>query len=358
MEVKPELSSGRIFFAPLHWGLGHVSRCVPLIRHAAEKKFKITVGVHDPQKTFLQGEIPGIETINVPALEVRFGQSRIGTMARLFSQGIRLPGLVKEEEKWLKEYLLHEPQDLIVSDNRYGMHDRHTRSVIITHQLKLQGLPFEHWSKKLIRKLLLPFDEVWIPDFENRRESLAGVLSENEHHELNIRYIGPLSRFANHRQSYSNSHLLFLISGPEPQRSMFERLAVETALRLKEKSVIVRGCMPSSIHKPIDNITFYDMASGKELEPLLASASVNICRSGYSSIMDLLAFRAPAILIPTPGQTEQEYLSKFLNGKHGFTGVPSNISPEQLSKILKDQIKNNASSQRSVQLNQIQHLIK
>ena len=53
----------------------------------------------------------------------------------------------------------------------------------------------------------------------------------------------------------------------------------------------------------------------------MQEASLIISRSGYSTIMDLVQLQKRAILVPTPGQTEQEYLASYLMEKKFFIAI-------------------------------------
>lgn len=342
-----------ILFSPLHWGLGHTSRCVPLIQFLIDHKQKVMVGVNSPYQEWLDSEIEGLASCRVPELNIKLGKSRFDTLGKLWIQAIQLPRIIREENLWSKDFVnIHKPK-LILSDNRYGLHHPEVKSVLLTHQLNLPGLPLKA-SRMILSRLLKPFNEIWIPDFENPELSLAGRLSENHFGHLNIKYIGPVSRFSCKSEPGKNAHILFLISGPEPQRSIFENLALNTAQKLEQPCIIVRGTNrpPSYPFRIPDNIAIYHLADSKLLQSLISDASVVICRPGYSTIMDLMAFCTPAIVLATPGQLEQEYLARHLSGRHGFFCAKQKAGAESLSKVVSEIIGYKKAHTRVVSLNQ------
>jgi uncharacterized protein (TIGR00661 family) len=333
-----EHPSKKVFVSPLHWGLGHASRCVPIIRHLQKNGFEVLAGANNHQKELLECEIPDLSFYEVPELEVRLGISATGTMGQLLKQALRIPLIIREEQSWIKKFVATHQPDLIISDNRYGFYHPDVRSILITHQLNLQGLPFSFSGRSILYHLFKRFDEIWVPDFENRDISLAGNLSANPYHHLKVKYIGPISRFEQEIHGGKKSHVLFVISGPEPQRSIFEEMARKVASRLDQKSVIVRGTGEKARHVKKDNLEILDLAAGPTLQQLFSDAAIVVCRPGYSTIMDLMAFRVPAIFIPTRGQSEQEYLANYLNRKMGFMSLPGDVKTTDLESIIRQHI--------------------
>jgi len=334
MLAVTEIKNKKIFFSPLHWGLGHATRSIPIIKHLLNQHFEVITGLNSPLKEIFETEFPGLTNHKVPKLNVTFGKTRSGTLTKLIIQGISLPRIINEENAWITSFVKENKPDLIISDNRYGFYHKDVKSILITHQLQTPGFGLGGLSAIILKNLIKPFDEIWVPDYEDRKLCLAGAISQNTFKNLNIKYIGPLSRFDQQVNPQEKSHILFLISGPEPQRSSFENLAIKTSEMLKERSVIIRGTYLPGTYTNSEKIRFYDLAHRELLQTLIAKAKLIICRPGYSTVMDLMSFNTPALFIASRGQTEQEYLARYLHDKYGFFSLNAGVNAQQLSKII------------------------
>lgn len=246
------------------------------------------------------------------------------------SMGLQIPKFLRviEQEHEVLERIIEERKiDLVVSDNRYGCWNSKVKSVFITHQINII-VPW--YLRKLVgnfnAKCIARFSLCWIPDWTGG-QSLAGELSKSE--KKNVRYIGPLSRFKKMAAQERRYDILAIISGPEPQRSEFEKILRKELINwmqeerqetfkgseaFKRKCLLVRGIPSDSSIKSglIDEVDFLPATA---LHAVIEASDVIICRSGYSTIMDLSKIGKKAILIPTPGQTEQEYLAQSLMKK-------------------------------------------
>jgi len=227
---------------------------------------------------------------------------------------------IKNEHQWLDHQLDTHQWDLIISDNRYGLYTTRTRTVFITHQLGIisgLGKLGDFLLRKMLYKWINKFNNCWIPDVAgdpNLAGNLSHPLSMPNHHT----FIGPLSRLKM-AQPLRDEYLLVLLSGPEPQRSILEKKLIDQLSNTDEAVVFVRG-LPSSapLMENRGRIRFENHLDAKSLSEMLSNAKAVICRSGYSSVMDLLKLKKRALLIPTPGQTEQVYLAKHLGALRWF----------------------------------------
>ncbi len=241
-------------------------------------------------------------------------------MARQIPKIIRA---ILKEHKWLNKNQKVYHWDVVISDNRYGLYHKELKSVFITHQVNIKtGMGL--WVDKLIgwfnHFFISKFDECWIPD-AGGSINLAGELSHGDIPE-NAVYIGPLSRFSMNNDS-TPGLLLAILSGPEPQRSILEKILEKQLSVYPGKVCIVRG-IPGGKAKPADSakIKWYNHLPAKDLQELMSAAELVICRSGYTTVMDLVRMQKKAILIPTPGQPEQEYLAVYLMQQQLFLSVP------------------------------------
>jgi predicted glycosyltransferase len=237
---------------------------------------------------------------------------------------LQLPSLLRtkrKEHRWLQQLLEKESFDLIISDNRPGLWTTQTTCVYITHQLMIhsgKGQWFNRLLQKVHTRMMKKFHQVWVPDLEGT-SNLAGHLSHPEKPLLQPNYIGFLSRLSMDQGVSVENDLLILISGPEPQRSLFEQQLVAGLKNYKGKVVLVRG-LPKGADVDVDvnsNVTVFPHLTANKLQEVMASSRLIICRSGYTSLMDLVKLRKQALLVPTPGQPEQEYLAQYMQ-EQGF----------------------------------------
>jgi UDP-N-acetylglucosamine transferase subunit ALG13 len=226
---------------------------------------------------------------------------------------------IKKENKWLNEQVSKYGFDAVISDNRYGLYHEKIFSVFITHQLYIKSA-LGKWSEGFLQKwnyeFIDRFNECWIPD-EEGKDNLAGELS----HPIMLpsipaKYIGALSRFSSFSPLEDRDikdHLLFILSGPEPQRTILENKIIDQVVNYPGTATIVRGLPAEKNIIPSTNtIHFYNHLSSEELNSEAIKAEFIISRSGYSTVMDIAALQKKSILIPTPGQAEQEYLAAHL----------------------------------------------
>ena len=314
----------RILVAPLDWGLGHSRRCVPLIQYLQGLGHKVVVAGNDWQRRFIKGSFPGIETIDLPGYNISYSKSGSGFVFAMFRQMPRLLAAIRQENDWLIEQTARQGFDGIISDNRYGLFHKKIPSVIMTHQLSVRtglGQVADDMLRRLHYKYLQRFSKCWVVDVASR-ESMAGNLSHPKVPPVNAAYIGLLSQFEV-REERGGEHLLVLLSGPEPQRTLLSQMLWEQVLGSKAKVVFVEGSNNSQRPANIpEHISWYGKVTRKDLQPLLQNASMVVCRSGYSTLMDLVAMNKKAIVVPTPGQTEQKYLAKHLHREGVFFACP------------------------------------
>ena len=327
----------KVLIAPLDWGLGHTTRCIPIIQTLILEGFTVLLAAQGNGAYLLSKEFPSLSILPLKGYDISYTNRKAFFRVKLFSQIPKILNAIKREHIWLKKIIKEYEIDIVISDNRYGLYNAKIKSIFITHQLAIEtGNFFTNWLvKKLNYKRINKFDECWIPD-EELPFDLAGKLSHpKEMPFVAIKYIGILSRFKKITVD-KNIDLLVLISGPEPQRTALEKMMLLQMIKLTFKMVLVRG-LPGAGNKLINEnkaLQIFDHLPAKELNTLIQSSKIVVARSGYSTIMDLIALQQKAILIPTPGQTEQEYLAKYLASKKYF--VASNQRVFNLDKEIKN----------------------
>lgn len=310
----PTQSHKRILLAPLDWGMGHTTRCVPLIQYLLQNGHSVVFAGNEHQCSYITKTFPAIETIHLEGYNVQYSHSASGFMFSLLKQIPHLLKTVKEEHNWLLKLATQEHFDGIISDNRYGLFHPTIPSVIITHQLQVlsgMGAMADNLLRLMHYKRLKQFNQCWIADVAGK-PNLAGKLAHPKTLPPAAKYIGLLSQIENNT-GFTEEHLLVLLSGPEPQRSILSDMLWQQIQDYKGKVVFVEGSEDVPVRNIPAHVSYHKRVTKDVLQPLLERAAMVICRSGYSSLMDLAVLNKKAILIPTPGQTEQEYLGKHLH---------------------------------------------
>jgi UDP-N-acetylglucosamine transferase subunit ALG13 len=304
-----------VLVSPLDWGLGHTTRCIPLIRELAGLGCDVIIACNSTQKALLSQEFPHITYLHLAGYHIHYGKSRWSTFLRLFLQAPKILIKIKQERRWLRKFLTIQRVDGIISDNRFGFYAADIPAIFITHQLQIKT-GMGRGADALVRRWnyhrIKHFTACWVPD-KAGSPSLAGALSHpSPLPAVPIHYIGGISRFE-HCTSASKEHLLIILSGPEPQRSIFERLLLQQAKDYGGTVILVRG-LPLCETTPAapGNCTVLNHVPAERLHELICSAALVISRCGYTTVMDLLKLNKKCILVPTPGQAEQEYLAHHL----------------------------------------------
>jgi uncharacterized protein (TIGR00661 family) len=313
----------RILVVPLDWGLGHATRCIPIIKELLNNDCEVLIGAGGPQKSLLQKEFPELTYLFAPAYNMWYSRRKSFFIPAILFQLPKLLFTIYKEQAWLKKVVKEERIDGVISDNRFGLYHSTIPTVYITHQLLIKtGNPFtEKIMQQLHYRFIKKYTACWVPDVE-QEPSLAGELSHPVNSLPTIKYLGCLSRFEKLPGIEKKYALLILLSGPEPQRSIFEKILLQQLTSFNGKVLFVRG-LPGdrSINEQKENLQIVNHLSSNELNRSIQEADMVIGRSGYTTIMDLVKLQQKAILIPTPGQTEQEYLSKHLMEQKLFYSV-------------------------------------
>ena len=339
---NPTRKTYKILLAPLDWGLGHATRCIPIIKELLINKYEVCVAATGDQKALLEEEFPFLSFTELPGYRIKYDKNRAFTLFRLIFSIPKILIRVKEENRWLRQFLEKEGVDIVISDNRYGLWHRDLYCVLITHQLNIQsgvGRWVDGWIRRWHYRLINRFSECWVPDMPTGT-GLAGKLSHPERMpDVTTNYIGLLSRMERSRED-GVIDLLILLSGPEPQRSILEKMLWEQLKSFDGTWVFVRGLPRGG--SPLTGTNVYDHLPAKALNEHLTKAKLVVARSGYSTVMDLVRLQKKSILIPTPGQTEQEYLGKYLTGQRialcvrqkDFSLTDALLQAEQFSYVI------------------------
>ena len=331
----------KIIICPLDWGWGHATRVIPIIKNCVELGHEVWIGSSGTSERLLKKEFPNLNHVHLPNYRVKYSRFNSQIFAILLQFPFIFFSMIREH--FIINHLVKKHHfKLIISDNRYTTRNKKAYNIFISHQLNVLfpksiqavGILFNFFQHKLIKK----FDEVWLPD-EKERLNISGALSDTTRNQDKTYEIGPLSRFktlSTKEPANKKYDLLIILSGPEPQRSLLEKKLFRQLGNSNLNILLIRGTFqPLKIRPSSFEICSY--MDTKTLEETIHSSSLVFCRSGYSSVMDLIRLQKQAILIPTPGQTEQEYLAHWLmKRKYFYSTNQDNI------QINKDLIKASA----------------
>ncbi|TYA53023.1 glycosyltransferase [Formosa maritima] len=302
----------RILVAPLNWGLGHATRCIPIINALIKFNFNPIIASDGVALELLKKEFPELITLELPSYNIKYSKSRIGFKYKLLIDSPKIFKSIKAEKEAVKQIVKEYNITGIISDNRFGVYSKHMPSVFITHQLHVLSGNTTWLSTKLHEKFMKKFHKCWIPDLQDET-NLSGALGHKDTHVIKAKYIGPLSRFTKKDYAIKNK-IMVLLSGPEPQRTMLEKKLFEQLMHFSGTVLFVKGVVEEkqTVEK-INHIIVYNYMTSEQLETSINESQLIISRSGYTTIMDLAKLNKKAFFIPTPGQFEQEYLAQRLD---------------------------------------------
>jgi uncharacterized protein (TIGR00661 family) len=316
-----------VLLAPLDWGLGHTVRCIPIIKELLSLECKVIVACNSKQKQLLREEFSSIDFVTLKGYDIHYGKTRFQTLSLLFLQSPKIFNRIYQEKRWLEKFLEQNNVQAVIADNRYGLHSSKVPCIFITHQLRVKtglGKMVNGIVQKILYSYINGFSACWIPDWKDSDINVAGVLSHvKKFPRLPVHYIGCLSRFEKNISHSETIDLLVILSGPEPQRTILERIIFSQLKNFEGRAVVVRGISGDHNKTPLpsNQVAVLDYAASTELNRLICSAEVVLTRAGYTSIMDILKLEKKSILIPTPGQAEQEYLAAYLHHKKLAYGI-------------------------------------
>ncbi len=321
MNGNSGMKKGKIIFGILNWGLGHATRCVPLIKAAEQAGFDPVLASDGAALDFLKTQFPHCKTEELPAYDIHY-QSSGKLLWTMLGQMPKVLSVSRKEQKKLADLVEKHSPVGVVSDNRPGFYNPKVPSVYMTHQLKIMLPAMRHFFSKAHHRYINWFDECWVPDFENE-PFLTGEMGHDLKPEIPLKFIGPMSRFSrpidfSKKKKYRACALL---SGPEPQRTFLEEKLLSEMGKMEGHFMIIRGLKnPEEEVEKNSNVDIKNFAESDEILEIFSQSEIIISRSGYSSIMDYFFLKNKALLIPTLGQPEQEYLARWClkNGWFGY----------------------------------------
>ena len=303
-----------ILVAPLHWGLGHATRCIPIINALLSEGYQVLLGSDGAALELLRKEFPSLPFVELPSYNITYPKKGEFFKVKLFLKLPEIKQTMKSEKQIVKQLVESGKVQGLISDNRFGVRSKKVPSVFVTHQVNVLSGNTSYFSSKMHQKIIKKFDACWVPDVDGSM-NLSGKLGHPKKLKFPIQFIGPLSRMKQ-EQLPIQYDILALLSGPEPQRTLLEVKLMETFLNCGKKVLMVRGVVEAeSKQYQKDNITIVNFLQTKALQQAINESALVVSRSGYTTIMDLAAMEKNAFFIPTPGQFEQKYLAKQLKEK-------------------------------------------
>lgn len=327
------MQNKRILIAPLNWGLGHATRCIPVIEALENHGYEPIIASDGVALELLKKEFPGRKILELPSYKIEYAKNGSYFKLKMLFQIPNMIKAVRNEnrvvEQWIKEHNI----EGIISDNRLGVYAKKIPSVFITHQLNVLTGNTTWITTKIHRLFINKHKQCWVPDVESK-PNLTGKLGHPDNCPVNIKYIGPLSRL-NKKSLPKKYDLMVILSGPEPQRTMLEDKLRKELVHFDGSTIFIRGVVePEQKTTTEANITYHNFMGTAALEDAFNESEVVLCRSGYTTVMDLAQLGKKAFFIPTPGQYEQEYLAKKLK-KGGLVpyALQDNFKIDDLAKV-------------------------
>lgn len=305
----------RILVAPLNWGLGHATRCIPIVRGLLEYGYQVGLASDGVALALLKKEFPELPTHELPSYDITYASKGSLFKWKMIADSPKVLKAIKGERKVIAEVVERGGYTGLISDNRLGCFSEQVTSIFISHQLNVLSGSTTRFSSWWHQRIIAQFAECWVPDFEGDK-NLTGRLGHLNHDRLNLKYMGPLSRFER-RDLPIRYDLMVLLSGPEPQRTLLEEKLIQELKGYSGRVLFVSGQIQDEPKTETLELSGgegirYNFMTSDQLEEALNQSRLVLSRSGYTTVMDLAKLGKRAFFIPTPGQYEQVYLAERL----------------------------------------------
>lgn len=300
----------KILICPLNWGMGHATRCIPIAKELIAKGHEVDFASDGSPLELLKIEFPTVRHHALSSYNISYPTKSI-----LINVGRKLGNFIKtmrNEHRQVEGLVAKYQYDIIISDNRFGCHANSTYNIFITHQINLlssSGL-LDPTIRRFNQNFINKFDKCWIPDYPTY-PGLSGILGHKHSGILNYEYIGPISRMVPYK--LEKKYLVTaILSGPEPQRTLFEKEVIKELAKIDAPTSLVSGVINDHIGDySTETMDHFPYMTSDNINKLICQSEYILFRGGYTSVMDLAKLQKKGICVPTPGQTEQEYLTKM-----------------------------------------------
>jgi hypothetical protein len=320
------LDKKNILICPLEWGLGHSSRMIPLAITLRDMNHNVIVASGEEHLMFFRKEVPGIKYLRFPGFKPRYSRFIPQYLFILMKTPLLLYHTISEHYK-LKKIINEYNINLIISDNRFGLWNKNIESVYVTHMLRIplpKSIRFMEFVGIILHRMIIrQYTYCLVPDLPGNL-NISGRLSHNIKIPDNVRYIGILSRFllsdkTSNKKNEVTPYSTVILSGPEPQRTILKNLLTKIFKDHNHPTYMMLGRPEEEKDEEVSgNIISFNNMPTNEMKGILIGSTFIVSRSGYTTIMDLISLNCCALLIPTPGQTEQEYLAEYMSEKGWF----------------------------------------
>lgn len=301
----------RILVAPLNWGLGHATRCIPIIEALENHGFEPVIASDGVALALLRKEFPNHLCLEIPSYRIEYARNGAFFKLKMIMQIPNMIAAARQENSAVNKIVKQYGISGVISDNRMGVFSNEVPSVFISHQLNVLTGNTTWLTTYIHKKFIRKYRECWVPDVSGN-PNLSGKLGHTDDFSLNVKYIGPLSRLGK-KQLTKKYDLMVILSGPEPQRTLLEKKLAHELKHYSGKVLFIKGQVEEmQKSEQREHITYYNFMDSAGLEQAFNESEIVLCRSGYTTIMDLAQLGKKAFFIPTPGQYEQEYLAKRL----------------------------------------------
>jgi hypothetical protein len=325
-----------ILICPLEWGLGHAARMIPVAAKLLEMHHNVIIASGEEHLSLFRTELPGIRCLQFSGFKPSYSAYFPPYISLLF----KVPSLlwhIFSEHRRLKKIISENNIDIVISDNRFGLWNRKVVSAYVTHMPLIpfpEKMRFLEPAGVLLHRIIIKkYDFCFIPDLPGE-VNLSGRLSHGVKVPKNVRFIGILSRF--HSPKVPGSKIFrntIILSGPQPQKEILKQKLL-TILKSDDSANVLFEALPGNgtASRRIGKIICYNHLPCPEMQDIIEHSENIISRSGYTTLMDLVSLNCTATIIPTPGQTEQEYLAEYLSENGWFYSMSQNEINKDLLK--------------------------
>ena len=315
----------KVLVAPLDWGLGHATRCVPVIREFLNQGAEVELAVVRANAGLLRGIFPGLRQRLAPSYNIVYPKHGYNMGLWLVKNGAHLRSVMNYEHRFAEEMVERYHYDVLVSDNRFGFYSRNAKSIYMTHQCRI-AFPrvlsaFEPLGMLWHASVMKHFEEVWVPDLP-KFPGYAGAMSHVRKCPVPMKYVGALSRFSETsaaplenglESSLGTYRFVAIVSGVEPARTRFENLLRKTLTKIPGRHAIILGKPSAGVERSTEgNLDLFTHLPDAAFAKVVRSAQWVVSRGGYSTVMDMAVLGAKCVFVPTPGQYEQVILARDL----------------------------------------------
>lgn len=330
----------KILVAPLDWGLGHATRCVPIVKEFLRQGAEVELAVVKANAGLFREVFPELRQRVAPGYNVVYPKYGFNMALWLLKNSAHLNAVMRFEKRYAEEMVERHGYDVLFSDNRFAFFSKKAYSVYMTHQRRIAFPPavaaLEGVGVRWHRARMRNFDEVWVPDVETA-PGYAGALSHlpslrGAENTPKVKFVGPLSRFDEVAGSLKLDGLkagkyrvVAVISGVEPARTQFENRLRDILRDVPGNHLMILGKPQAPRrHWTEGNIEFVTHLPTGDFANAVRNADWVISRGGYSTVMDMAYLGAKCVFVPTPGQYEQVVLARDLATAGYAVSIPAN----------------------------------